>query len=611
MKPIQKELSKIKKAAFRTDLFTLSWAGYTSIIVFILTLIILEGIFYFSPDVRYGIWWASLILGVIGLTVTICFGFLIYHQKIHRYRWSTLSRKTGNLAFKNEDAVLNALQLERSTYQNQSKDLSISYIKSVLTELKALNLKSLFPIKRAERWQRITLGTLVVSILILFLTWSHSAESVFRWAHPKTHFSVPTPFTIENETGHIHLLGGDPTEITFSVMDGKTDSVYLELLSGPETAPMIYASAMDSSGTFHFKLKEVFQDYSYRGFVPATHFWEAWDRIETPISTITVTDRPIIESFSISVIPPNYTKLPVITQEGQQANVEGVFGSIVTVKLSSNRPLKNGHVIFHNDTLALTVRGKKADGNFTITQDDEFTIHLEDRRGIHNRNPVPYRIYMIPDMHPELSVIEPDPVVELGSDQMLSIHLNLKDDYGFSTLQVGYEVQRPSYIQAEPMLSIFSIPIPDPDLLNQQLETLWNLSDLGLMPEDEVHYHFELYDNDLLSGPKKALSGTFIARLPSLSDLFASFNEDETKLLDDAEMNLEDLEVMKEKLDKVELELRKAESIEWDQEQQVRKSMEKVREQIETMQRMAEQLDALSNSAEKHQLFFSTTIRKI
>ena len=41
-----------------------------------------------------------------------------------------------------------------------------------------------------------------------------------------------------------------------------------------------------------------------------------------------------------------------------------------------------------------------------------------------------------------------------------------------------------------------------------------------LMPDDEVYYHFELSDNDKVSGPKKTISETFIAKVPSLSDLY-------------------------------------------------------------------------------------------
>ena len=40
------------------------------------------------------------------------------------------------------------------------------------------------------------------------------------------------------------------------------------------------------------------------------------------------------------------------------------------------------------------------------------------------------------------------------------------------------------------------------------------------MPEDELHFRFELYDNDVVMGPKKQVSDIFIAKVPSLNDLF-------------------------------------------------------------------------------------------
>ena len=119
---------------------------------------------------------------------------------------------------------------------------------------------------------------------------------------------------------------------------------------------------------------------------------------------------------------------------------------------------------------------------------------------------------MIPDLTPEMTIIQPPPIVELGGDQSIPIMMTIEDDFGFSNLQLAYEIQRPSYIQMEPFISMFSIHIEDPNQSRQDINTVWNLVPLGLMPEDEVHFHFELYDNDDISGPKKSISGTFISR---------------------------------------------------------------------------------------------------
>ncbi len=130
-------------------------------------------------------------------------------------------------------------------------------------------------------------------------------------------------------------------------------------------------------------------------------------------------------------------------------------------------------------------------------------IELEDNRGITNQNPIPFHLQILPDLNPEMSVIQPAQIVDLGTDQLIPIHLKIEDDFGFSTLQVGYEIKRPSYIEDESLISIFPISIENSTDLSQEVKTIWNLIELGLMPEDEVEDHFEVYGNDEFSGPKK------------------------------------------------------------------------------------------------------------
>ena len=57
---------------------------------------------------------------------------------------------------------------------------------------------------------------------------------------------------------------------------------------------------------------------------------------------------------------------------------------------------------------------------------------------------------------------------------------------------------------------MFTFNDVNPDSIEQVIKTLWDLSEMYLMPEDEVHFHFELTDNDNISGPKKTISNNFI-----------------------------------------------------------------------------------------------------
>ncbi|MEE8335481.1 MAG: hypothetical protein V3S48_03485, partial [Candidatus Neomarinimicrobiota bacterium] len=216
---------------------------------------------------------------------------------------------------------------------------------------------------------------------------------------------------------------------------------------------------------------------------------------------------------------------------------------------------------------------------------------------------------IIPDMPPEMNIFLPAPIVELTGEQIIPLKLTIEDDFGFSNLQVAYEIRRPSYIQADPFISMFAINLNNGNT-KQEIELDWSLIELGLMPEDEVHYHFELYDNDTVSGPKKLISGTFIARLPSLNDLFKNFAAREEKITEKIEMELEDVRLLKAQLEKTELEILKTDKPDWDQKQALKKSLEEVKQQLEDFQELAEQIEALKDTGRENDLFTSEMLEK-
>ena len=304
----------------------------------------------------------------------------------------------------------------------------------------------------------------------------------------------------------------------------------------------------DSNGLYTYVIEEVYEDYRYRAISPAEHFWQAWEKIITPFYHISVTDRPIMEQFSIKISPPDYSGQQISIQKGNQSDVKALKGSSIRIDLKSNRKLKNGFLSLNDQKTPLKIRGKQAAGGFIFKEEALLKILLEDHRGITNQNPIPYHLQIIPDLTPEMNVIQPQPVIELGTEQLIPIQIKIEDDFGFSTLQIGYEIKRPSYIDDKSQISIFPIYISDPKVLSQEIKSFWKLNGYSLMPEDEVHYHFELYDNDNISGPKKSISSTYIARLPSLGDLFASIEEKEDKMVDELIMRSNEIDKIQDQL---------------------------------------------------------------
>ncbi len=615
MKSIAQYLMDIRRAAVVSDIKVGGWKIYTISLALFISGLMLESVFYLSSFVRYTFWMGVLAIILIGLTWLAIAVFKIRKNTFDRYRWSTLAKKAGKYALPKEDTLINALQIERSAKESSSTELSDAFIQQTSKTLSNLDLSGLFPMDRINAWKQITLVCLTITILSLSLTWKHSVSSLYRWAHPKTEFVPPKPFQLKGISRHVHVLGGENVTVSFSAKGDIPDSLYIEF------KPVAYEPGRDSliietvylspkNNDFSVELREVFQDYRYRAFYPSTQFWQPWDEVSSKNYSISVTDRPTIKEFTVTIHPPSYTGLAPQIQKANQAEIQALKGSRISIQLQSNRNLAQADLVMNGEPEKMNVRRKSAQYHFDVLEDGEFSIHLTDVRGITNRNPIPFKIQMIPDIAPEMTILQPPPIVELGGDQSVPIMMTIEDDFGFSNLQLAYEIQRPSYIQMEPFISMFSFPLNDQNDPKQEIITMWALGQLGLMPEDEVHYHFELYDNDVISGPKKSISGTFIARVPSLNDLFHSFNEKEEEIADAVEMELKEIQKLQKQLEKAELNLLKTDKPEWKDQQALKETIEAVKEKLNDFEALAEQLEALNNSGEKHDLFSEDLMQK-
>mgnify|MGYP001484507554 CR=1 FL=1 len=227
---ITNHLKRIRGEAVRNDLITLSWAVYTFILLTLFIAIGIEAVFYLSSAIRLIV--LQIIAGLIVLVIISLFivNALIEQNKIKRYSWSKLARLAGSLAFPKSDVVINAYQLEQSENTYTSDSLSKSYIQRISNKLSRINLKKLFPTKRAENWKASSLYMLILGSLMIIIFWDLSSNALIRWGHPKHEFEVPKPFFITGITRNIHLLGGDSTTLSFEITGILPDSIFLELI---------------------------------------------------------------------------------------------------------------------------------------------------------------------------------------------------------------------------------------------------------------------------------------------------------------------------------------------------------------------------------------------
>ncbi len=585
--------------------------------IFFLMALQLETIFYFSSNIKL-----ATIYILLGLTVLILFIIMVTWlsariDKVKRYQIKELANVIGKVVFPEKpDAILNANQLDENKHNNQSQALAESYILSIKKKLKVLDFEKLIFNPKIITLKISILSVWIIAILFFSLRYQKTTDAFYRLGHPNSEFPVPKPFSLINLSGNIHILGGEPANIKIHSSGAKPDSVHLRLIPSQtstqerDSLSLQFSSNLSPSGFYLFELPELFQDYTYEAYVPAKYYWEAWLEVVSKPDTIFVTDRPVFKSFQIMVIPPDYSKLPSETQEGNIAVVHGLKGSDIQVNLSSNRTLTSAYFQINDQQKALLTMGKKATGNFKFMEEGEFTVNLVDNRGITNRDPVPYALEMIPDHKPSMTILKPARLTELGSNMSVPFHLEIEDDYGFSDLQVAYEVRRPIFLEADPYVAMFTVTELNTDTTFQSIKTSWDLLDMMLMPEDEIHFHFELSDNDIISGPNTTISTTFIARVPSLADLYESAEKNESQFVDDLVESMDDFQELKENIESLNLEALKTTDLKWEQQQEMKDVLEKAAEELQNLEKMAEALNSIIQKGEKHDLFSPALLDK-
>ncbi|MCH7731568.1 MAG: hypothetical protein IIB44_03505 [Candidatus Marinimicrobia bacterium] len=619
--PVINELTRFRSRKIVHDLLALAWVGMSVFVSVIILLLGLESTFWFSTSIRYNLWWGGLLVFIALIFISIITFYLIINNRISRYSYSALASEVGKKSSDKSDEILNALQLASSRFSSTSRSLALKYVSGITSKLQRLDTSSIYRTLEHKRKSVIFAIIVIISLLISAGFQQQFSEAFKHWIHPRTNFPIPYPFTLRSVTGDLSLMGGDNATIKFNAKGSDLEFITIEL-SSPEKDTYLTLSRQED-GSFVHEMEDVFQNIHYRGFVQSSHFWQPWDEISSPTYTIEVIDRPIIEDFVVTITPPDYTNLKPVVQKGNIAEIRGLKGSELSFLLKADKKLSRAYFDFTPlgepegiDQIVLNINGRKATGSFLLLEDGTLISRVFDRRNTSNLDPIEYHLMVLDDTPPGMDVIQPETPSELGTDFTIPIQLHIEDDFGFSNLQIVYEVKHPDYLSVgkspfnKELVNIQTIPELSHEDISQEVYYLWTVEDLNLMPEDEIRFHFELYDNDTVSGPKKAVSHTLITRFPSIADLFARTVEKESEVQTSIEEMIEELESLDQSLESVELDLLKNRELNWEQEQILKKSLEEMREKVKNIQDLQEQVKDIIEQSEKHNLFSDELLEK-
>ena len=415
-----------------------------------------------------------------------------------------------------------------------SYDLMVATLLQAEEKCRNLNFSetiSVYPVWRNLRSAGIAAVAAVLLLLIFPGLFSHSYEVYSR---PTELVTPPLGYNLSNYPGNITavkyrdidigaIIKGDkfPDKATiyYRFLDGNWQKTELEMTKVKKAV-----SSLGDSALILTTVKQARRPMDY--YVRA-------GRIETQTAHIEVVDRPRVTGIKLSLYYPDYTGLPPMVIDENDGSISAVIGTRVNMKIEANLPVQKAEMAFSDSSRSpFEINGLTAEQSFKIDRDRNYIIHLVDNQGEENPDPIEYHITAVPDEYPVIEVIRPGVDINLNEDMTVPLLLRISDDYGFSSLVLKYNIFANGE-KGEDMVAV--LHFSDRIKTEGEINFNWNLEPLNLQPSDFVQYHFELADNDRISGPKVTLSRNYIARFPSLDEIISQTEQDENQNINQSE----------------------------------------------------------------------------
>jgi len=446
-----------------------------------------------------------------------------------------------------------------------------------------------------------------LTTLIFFVIIPGLSSAGYRLLNYNTNFILPQKFYFDISPGNLEISKGDNVTINIRIIGQNPGQITLSTKSGEQIEYVEKNLLPDSTGNFSFESVAVKSSFNY--FVSA-------EGIESEIYKIEVINRPIISNYELTIIPPSYSKLPNITQR-DNGNITTLPGSRVQINISASRELSKAKIAFSDSTeKQMRIDDENGYVEFDVAGETNYQMLITDTQGFENTNPITYSIETITDEIPAIELISPDisdesnKPIKLGIDTKISIISKIKDDYGFSKLNLNYRLTASKYRQLEEQFTQIPISI-NKDLKEDEVYHVWDLSSLVLAEGEAVSCYLEIFDNNIVSGPKSAKTRLFTIQVPSMDELFAGAENTQQESSQDLTETFEEAERLQQELQKISNDLKQNNrEISWQEKERIGKAADNFKELSNKVDEISQKLSEMQKDLMQNNLLSEETLEK-
>jgi len=465
-----------------------------------------------------------------------------------------------------EDRLVNLLDIGEGRASEAPAPMVDGAVQMLHSRVQALPLEQAASFSAARRTGR--LASIPVAGLLIFLlaapgTFLGASQRLFS---PGVLFERPAPFVLTVTPGDITIVRGDTLTITAFTTGAETP--HTATLQLDQSQPLNLTPT--GAGQFSYTVINVREEMRYR--VQADDVSSGW-------FDVTVLERPVVRGLQLTLVAPPYTGLPIQVLSPGTGDVVALPGTEARVEVQSGNA--QAYMVFASGRVDTLSQGTIAKGTFTVRAPDSYHVLLISDTGIRNLDPITYQVTPLVDLMPTVSIRAPATNAILDLEAPTSVLLQLSDDFGFRDLNLWWRLAESRYADTMGTPIALSIPLVQPQLLDQQITFLWDLAtttELDIVPGDVIEYYAEVRDNDVVRGYKAARSALHRLRMPSISERYnrlgATQQETETEL----DALLDASERIRDQFEEVRDELRRNQQGDWNDQRQLERLTEAQRE---------------------------------
>ncbi len=516
----------------------------------------------------------------------------------------SLAREVGGLYAHVGDRLAHALELYGRRGNNPecySPELIAEALRQVASALEGEEFAAKVDLKPA-RHAALRGGTLAGVALVLFILFHRPlGHAVERLLHPRTAYVVGPSLVLSVVPGDAEVVRGQDLTVRARVSGRKVAEAAI-VYRGEGNAPAISrAMARLSTAEFTHEFKALRDTLFYRVVLAGG--------LRSPEYRIAVIELPLVRTLRVSVRPPAYVGLPTQFLDENVGDVFALKGSTVAIWAAVNKPVREAGIVRKGARpIPMRRSGTILEGEFKVQEETTYHVELLDFAGRKNENPIEYRVTVLPDRVPFVRIPVPGMDVDIGEDMVLPLVVDAEDDFGLSQLALVYRVLRGGEAQE---VGCGRVTLPLPKTADKvQIEYLWDLSGLSLIPEDVVVYLAEVKDNDLVSGPKSAQSQEYRVRFPSIYEIYQEVAQTQEQAAEQLESLYEQSRELKERLDRLAQRLKRDPQLDWGERKQVEEALDTRRRLEEEIREVGKRLAEMVERMERNDLVALETLKK-